>query len=96
MKSLIATLVVASSVMLPSLSFAEQPPGLTRAQVRAQLVCAEQQGMIPQAKQNYPFSAKQTGAACDTSGSGAAMTGSAQAGAPAWQPSDRTTLFRHH
>ncbi len=95
MKSLIAALVVASSAIVPSLSFAQHSPGTTRAEVRAQLVCAEQRGLMRLPKNSYPH--KMSEMNCDTSGSGPSMNGSAQAGAPTptWQPSN-PTLFRHH
>ncbi|CAN0620896.1 DUF4148 domain-containing protein [Burkholderia multivorans] len=97
MKSLVATLVVASSVVLPSFSFAQLAPGPTRAEVRDQMACARQQGMIPQPKEKYPFAEKRSGMPCDTSGSGAAMTGGSQAGAPMPQrPNQMRILFGHH
>jgi Domain of unknown function (DUF4148) len=59
MKSLrIAIFVVASAAALPSVSFAQSTSGpLTRAQVRAQLVDAEQQGQLHQSNARYPRTA---------------------------------------
>ncbi len=95
MKSLIAALVVASTAILPSVSFAQQTHELTRAEVGAQLVCAEQQGLLHQSKIYYPTPAKMSGAACDTSGYGEPVTGSNQAGAPLGQPSGQSP-YAHH
>ncbi|TAM18728.1 MAG: DUF4148 domain-containing protein [Pandoraea sp.] len=93
MKSLIAALFVASVASVPSLSFAQPTPGVTRAEVRAQLACAEQQGLMRLPRNSYP--ARMSEMNCDTSGAGASMSGSTQAGAPAGQASN-PTLFRHH
>ncbi|MCG5076706.1 DUF4148 domain-containing protein [Paraburkholderia tagetis] len=91
MKSLVAALFVASSAIVPSLSFAQPTSGPTQAQT----ACAGQQGQMRQAQNSYTSSDKHSGMGCETSGSGAAMNGSAQAGAPMWQPAN-STLFRHH
>ena len=93
MKSLVAALFVASSAIAPSLSFAQQTPGPTRAEVRAQLACAEQQGLMRLPRNSYP--ARMAEMNCDTSGSGPSMSGNTQAGAPTGQPSN-PTLFKHH
>ncbi|MCW3663688.1 DUF4148 domain-containing protein [Burkholderia cenocepacia] len=93
MKSLIAALFVASTAMVPSLSFAQPTPGPTRAEVRAQLACAEQQGLMRLPKNSYPD--KMSEMNCDSSGSGPSMNGNSQASAPMWQSSN-PTLFRHH
>lgn len=93
MKSLVATLVAASSAFVPSLSFAQQIPGTTRAEVRAQLACAEQRGLMRLPKTGYP--SKMSEMNCNTSGSGPSMNGRAEAGAPRGQ-SLTQGLYRHH
>lgn len=95
MKTLIAALIVASTAILPSVSFAQPTHELTRAEVRAQLIDAQQQGLIPQSKNSYPSPAKMSATARDTSGYGAPVTGTYQAGAPLRQPSSQT-LYAHH
>lgn len=95
MKSLIAALVVASTTIVPSLSFAQQTSGRTPAEVRSQMACADQQAPVRQSKNYYPAPARMSGTACDVSGYGASVTGNVQAGAPIRQPSVQT-LFSHH
>ncbi len=95
MKSLIAALVVASTSLVPSLSFAQQTHKLTRAGVQSQAGCAGQRVPIRQSKNYYPAPARMSGTACDASGYGAPATGNFQAGAPLSQPSGHK-LFAHH
>lgn len=47
MKLTLATVALAAALAAPAVSFAEQPAGLTRAEVRAQLVEIEQAGWRP-------------------------------------------------
>lgn len=95
MKSLIAALIIASSAILPSVSFAQQTHELTRAEVRAQLIDAQQQGLTHQSKNQYPGPGKMSASPGDNSGYGAPVTGSQQAGAPlGLQPGH--SLFAHH
>ncbi|PMS21743.1 hypothetical protein C0Z18_06785 [Trinickia dabaoshanensis] len=93
MKSLVAALVVASCAFVSSFSFAQQIPGTTRTEVRAQLACAQQRGLMRLPKNSYP--SKMPEMNCDTSGSGPAMTGNAEAGAPIRQQRNQG-LYRHH
>ncbi|CAB3763257.1 DUF4148 domain-containing protein [Paraburkholderia humisilvae] len=54
MKRLNQALVVASFVLLPLVSHAADSVPLTRAQVRADLISAEQNGTYPTSKEHYP------------------------------------------
>lgn len=55
MKSLVLSLLAASALTLPLASFAQTAnEPLTRAQVRADLINAEQQGTVPPSKTHYP------------------------------------------
>ncbi|MFM0758120.1 DUF4148 domain-containing protein [Paraburkholderia strydomiana] len=94
MKSLIAALIVASTAVLPAVSFAQPTHELTRAEVRAQLITAEQQGLLHQSKNQYPGPAKLSGST-GSSGYGAPAAGSQQAGASLGQPLSHS-LFAHH
>lgn len=64
MKSLISAVVVASALIVPAVSFAQQANGpVTRTQVRAELVSAQQAGLLNQNDTNYPKSVPQSGIA---------------------------------
>ncbi|SAL35699.1 purine nucleoside phosphorylase [Caballeronia udeis] len=55
MKSLVLSLLAASALTLPLASFAQTANDpVTRAQVRADLITAEQQGTVPPSKTHYP------------------------------------------
>jgi hypothetical protein len=55
MKSLVLSLLAASALTLPLASFAQTANDpVTRAQVRADLINAEQQGTVPPSKTHYP------------------------------------------
>ncbi|MGF6770691.1 hypothetical protein P3T18_003170 [Paraburkholderia sp. GAS199] len=55
MKTLLSTIVLASALAIPAVSFAQQSNGgLTRAQVRAEIVTAQQAGLLNQNDTNYP------------------------------------------
>lgn len=88
MKSLISAVVIASALLVPAVSFAQQANGsATRAQVRAELVAAQKQGLLNQNDTNYPMSVPQNGAAvvAVAQGSqdvGGVKAGSSEAGAP--------------
>ena len=88
MKSLLSAVVVASALIVPAVSFAQQANGpVTRAQVRAELVAAQKAGLVYQNDTEYPKSAPQSDAAtlASTQGSndvGGASGGSSAAGAP--------------
>ncbi|WP_341319011.1 DUF4148 domain-containing protein [Paraburkholderia sp. IMGN_8] len=62
MKSLLSAVIVASALIVPAVSFAQQANGpVTRAQVRAELVAAQKAGLLNQNDTNYPKSVPQTG-----------------------------------
>ncbi|HDV6318482.1 TPA: DUF4148 domain-containing protein [Burkholderia multivorans] len=93
MKSIIYAAIAATVIATPIASFAQSEQGLTREQVRAELVQLEQNGYKPQASDSqYPndiLAAEQRVqpnqpmlAHADTSGYGAAATGTAQSGRP--------------
>lgn len=96
MKKLIPAVVVAAALVVPSLSFAQSSQqGLTRAQVRAELVQLEQAGYNPAADRvNYPENLQAAQARVnqeklasgDTSGYGAPAVGTSQAGGPTVKP----------
>ncbi len=100
MKKLIPAVVVAAALVVPSLSFAQlSQQGLTRAQVRAELVQLEQAGYNPSGDRvNYPDNlqaaqarvTQEKLASGDTSGYGAPAVGTSQAGGPAVQPAHVT------
>jgi hypothetical protein len=55
MKTLVLSLLAASALALPLASFAQASnDAVTRAQVRADLINAEQQGTVPPSKTHYP------------------------------------------
>jgi len=60
MKSLISAAIVATALIVPAASFAQQANApVTRAQVRAELIAAEQNGTLFQNDTNYPKQAAQ-------------------------------------
>lgn len=92
MKSIIYAAIAASVLATPIASFAQSEQGLTRAQVKAELVQLEQNGYKPQASDpEYPNNIQaaeqriqpnqQMLTRADTSGYGAAAAGMAQSGA---------------
>jgi hypothetical protein len=86
MKSIISTIAVAVALIVPTVSFAQTTgDGITRAQVHAQVVQAEQQGVLHQSKVHYPQDNAQ---AASKSGAanidyGPATFGTSQSGQPA-------------
>ena len=54
MKSLVSAVVIASALIVPAVSFAQQSNGLTREQVRAELVAAQKAGLLNQNDVTYP------------------------------------------
>jgi hypothetical protein len=55
MKHTYYALLIASALSLPALSYADTATApITRAQVRAELIAAEQAGQYPRAYANYP------------------------------------------
>ncbi|MFX1764429.1 DUF4148 domain-containing protein [Paraburkholderia sp. A1RI-2L] len=96
MKKFFPAVVLAAALAIPAVSFAQSSQqGLTRAQVRAELVELEQAGYNPADNQvNYPQNLQAAQARVtqeklargDTSGYGAPAVGTSQAGGPAVQP----------
>ena len=96
MKKLFPAVIVAAALAIPAVSFAQSSQqGLTRAQVRAELVQLEQAGYNPAGDQvNYPQNIQAAQARVtqeklangDTSGYGAPAVGTSQSGAPVLQP----------
>ncbi|KVT19829.1 DUF4148 domain-containing protein [Burkholderia ubonensis] len=93
MKSIIYAAIAASVLATPIASFAQSEQGLTRDQVKAELVQLEQNGYKPQATDSqYPADiqaaeqriqpSQPTLAHADTSGYGAVANGAAQSGRP--------------
>ncbi|RQR62378.1 DUF4148 domain-containing protein [Burkholderia sp. Bp9126] len=91
MKSIIYAAIAASVLATPLASFAQSEQGLTRDQVKAELVQLEQNGYKPLASDSqYPDNIQAAEqriqpsqpmlAHADTSGYGAAATGAAQSG----------------
>ncbi|KVP06427.1 hypothetical protein WJ83_04290 [Burkholderia ubonensis] len=94
MKSIIYAAIAASVLATPIASFAQSEQGLTRDQVKAELVQLEQNGYKPQATDSqYPADIQAAEqriqpsqpsqpmlAHADTSGYGAVATGAAQSG----------------
>jgi hypothetical protein len=106
MKSAIFLLLAASALTLPLSSFAQTSNDpVTRAQVRADLIQAEQQGTVPPSKTKYPAgqdsaqhltrqSNQQDGDA--NTGYGALTDGSSQSSTRSVMPLPHETLFSHH
>lgn len=64
MKSLLSAIVVASALIVPAVSFAQQANApITRAQVRAEIVAAQKAGLLSQTDSQYPKPMPQTEAA---------------------------------
>ncbi|KWC31896.1 hypothetical protein WL50_02105 [Burkholderia ubonensis] len=93
MKSIIYAAIAASVLATPIASFAQSEQGLTRDQVKAELVQLEQNGYKPQATDSqYPADIQAAEqriqpsqpmlAHADTSGYGAVATGAVQSGRP--------------
>ncbi|QGZ63928.1 DUF4148 domain-containing protein [Paraburkholderia acidisoli] len=108
MNKLISAVAVAAALAVPAISFAQSnDQGLTRAQVRAQLVQLEAAGYNPGADHvNYPQElqaaqarvSQEQLAAGNTSGYGSPATGSSQSGAavqPAHTAAQQAVYFGH-
>ncbi|MHB9833514.1 DUF4148 domain-containing protein [Paraburkholderia terrae] len=63
MKRVYQALVLAAALGLPLASHAESQSTATRAQVRAELIAAQQSGQYPQSDTNYPEPANYSAAA---------------------------------
>ncbi|RKT22153.1 uncharacterized protein DUF4148 [Paraburkholderia sp. RAU2J] len=87
MKSLLSAVVIASALIVPAVSFAQQANGpVTRAQVRSELVAAQKAGLLHQNDTEYPKTVPQAATLASTQGSkdiGGVSGGSSAAGAPA-------------
>lgn len=98
MKTLLSAIIIAAATAIPAVSFAQQAnDSLTRAQVRAQLDTAQQEGLVHQSKSQYPKAAPlNTGnaAATETSGYGSGIAGSSQT--VATPTAMQGSLFAHH
>ncbi|CAG4888713.1 DUF4148 domain-containing protein [Paraburkholderia saeva] len=107
MKSLIKAVAVASVLVAPAISFAQTNQPETRADVRAQLIQLEQAGYNPARRDpQYPADIQAAeervnaehgvtpqAPVADTSGYGAAMTGSSQSGDAGSTPQQRNVYF---
>ena len=89
MQSLLSAAVVASALIVPAMSFAQQANNgpVTRAEVRAELVAAQKTGLLYQNDTEYPKTVPQSDTAvlASTQGStdvGGANVGSSASGAP--------------
>jgi hypothetical protein len=88
MKSLLSAVVVASALIVPAMSFAQQANNgpVTRAEVRAELVAAQKAGLLHQNDTEYPKTVPHGDAVvASTQGSkdvGGVNAGSSAAGAP--------------
>ncbi|CAN7641899.1 MULTISPECIES: DUF4148 domain-containing protein [unclassified Caballeronia] len=106
MKSLVISLLAASALTLPLASFAQTANDpVTRAQVRSELIQAEQQGTVPPSKTNYPAGRdtaqnmnRQAGprSADANSSYGPSTNGSNQSSARSVFPVPHESLFSHH
>jgi hypothetical protein len=100
MKSLFSAVIVASALILPAVSFAQQATNgpVTRAQVRAELVAAQKAGLVYQNDTQYPKSVPQGGVAVASTQSakdvGGVHAGSTAAGAPASAQQSLISTYR--
>ncbi|TDN61787.1 DUF4148 domain-containing protein [Paraburkholderia sp. BL10I2N1] len=104
MKNFISSLAVAAALIAPAISFAQAGSNdpITRAQVKSEIVQAEQQGVLHQSRVHYPDYNSQDSMHADASAHmntnananataggaeyGSAMVGSSQSGQPASLP----------
>ncbi|WP_153102042.1 DUF4148 domain-containing protein [Paraburkholderia hayleyella] len=108
MKSLLQAVAIATILATPIASFAQTSQPLTRAQVRAELVQLEQAGYNPAtAGDNTTYPARLQAASgrlaslghpgvANTSGYGASMSGSSQAGAAATSAAPAQAVYFGH
>ena len=90
MKSLLSAVVVASALIIPAVSFAQSNAPVTRAQVRAELVAAQQNGTLDQNDVAYPAAKAQFGATSESSEVGGVTAGTSQSGS---RPSVEQRIF---
>ncbi|MFM0252042.1 DUF4148 domain-containing protein [Paraburkholderia sediminicola] len=80
MKSLISAVVIASALIVPAVSFAQQANGpVTRAQVRAELVAAQKAGLLNQNDTDYAKAVPQGGATVAAEAQGSQDVGGVKA-----------------
>lgn len=102
MKSLISAVLVASALVVPAISFAQQANApLTRAQVRAEIVTAQKAGLLYQNDTQYPKAVPQNGAAVLASAQGSqdvggVNAGSSESGASASVQHGPLSIYRGH
>ncbi|HWT36117.1 MAG TPA: DUF4148 domain-containing protein [Paraburkholderia sp.] len=82
MKSLLSAVVVASALIVPAVSFAQQATNapVTRAQVQAELVAAQQNGSLDQNDVAYPPAKPQFGATTASTEVGGVTAGTSESG----------------
>jgi hypothetical protein len=98
MKRILSTILVASALVAPVVSFAQTSNDpVTRSEVRAQVVAAEQNGTLHQSKVHYPSqqASMETAKAGDTTSYGAPMAGSSQS-RETISTVPQPGLFSHH
>lgn len=102
MKSFISAVVVASALVVPAISFAQQVNApLTRAQVRADIVSAQKAGLLYQNDTQYPKAVPQNRAAVAATARGSqdvggVSAGSSESGAPASVQQGPLSIYRGH
>lgn len=102
MKSLISAVLVASALVVPAISFAQQANvPLTRAQVRAEIVTAQKAGLLYQNDTQYPKAVPQSGVAVLASAQGSqdvggVNAGSSESGVPASVQHGQMSIYRGH
>jgi hypothetical protein len=81
MKSLLSAVVVASALIVPAVSFAQASNApVTRAQVQAELVAAQQNGSLDQNDVAYPPAKPQFGATSGSTEVGGVTAGTSESG----------------
>jgi len=90
MKSLLSAVIVASAVLVPAVSFAQSNAPVTRAQVQAELVAAQQNGTLDQNDVSYPKAQPQFGRTSAATEVGGVTAGSSQSGS---RPSVENRIF---
>jgi hypothetical protein len=101
MKSLLSAVVVASALIVPAASFAQQNAPGTRAKVRAELVAAQKAGLVHQNDTTYPKAVPQDSTAVVASARasqdvGGAKASSSDAGAPMSMQQRLLSTYRGH
>ncbi|MBN3847822.1 DUF4148 domain-containing protein [Paraburkholderia sp. Ac-20342] len=102
MKSLLSAVVVASALIVPAVSFAQQSNApVTRAQVRAELVAAQKAGLLYQSDAEYPKAMPQgsTGVVAAAQGAqdvGGVKASSSDSGTPSSVQQQLFSTYRGH